>query len=105
VKPKPDVSGFALDPNAFLDGAEGEAGAAPARLASATPSPSPVTRRAITIEVVAPEATVQKLFRLRWSVAQALRAAAVRETDEQGRRVTETEIVERLLRQKFMEHN
>lgn len=50
------------------------------------------------IEVSAPVPTVQKMFRLRWNIAAELKAEAGRESSREGRRVTETEIVERLLK-------
>lgn len=51
--------------------------------------------------VYKPEPTVQKLFRLRWDTAQALKTAAQAASIEEGRRVTETEIVEQLLRRQL----
>lgn len=103
MKPKPDVSRFVRDPNEFLNGAETGTGSAGANVPSRQRYPQAQERQAITMEVVAPEATVQKLFRLRWSVVQALRAAVAWETQAQGRRVTETEIVEGLLRERYMQ--
>ena len=73
---------FAKDPNAFLDGASADAPAVPTTLAIAKPEP-----------------TVQKLFRLRWELASALKMGAAQENAASGRRVTETEIIERLLRE------
>jgi hypothetical protein len=46
-------------------------------------------------------ATVQKLFRLRWDTANALRMGAAQLSTKQAKRVTETEIVERLIRAHF----
>jgi hypothetical protein len=43
--------------------------------------------------------TVQKLFRMRWDIAKALKDAA--NASQYRARVTETEIVERLLKQHF----
>lgn len=48
-----------------------------------------------------PIPTVQKLFRLRWDTANALRMGAAQMSTKQARRVTETEIVESLIRQHF----
>lgn len=89
MKGKPDLRGLdrtpRLDPNDFLDGADSDQ--------------SQATRRERT-ELVAtkPEPTIQKLFRLRWDVANALKMEAAQASVEQGRRVTETEIVEELIR-------
>jgi hypothetical protein len=76
MKLKPDVS-------AFLDGA--------------TETPT----QKIMVEINKPEPTVQKMFRLRWDVASALKLKALQESALNRRRVTETEIVERLLQQYF----
>lgn len=86
MKVKPDVSGFSgsvKDPNDFLDGAGVDGGK---------------EARTVLIHVAKPEATVQKLFRLRWDSAGALKVGAAQESASSGRRVTETEIVERLVR-------
>lgn len=87
MRTKPDVSGFLpvpKDPTTFLNGAE------------AVPEAKTVTR-----DVPKPEPTVQKLFRLRWEVVNALKAGAAQESATSRRRVTETEIVERLLREHY----
>ncbi|WP_200155325.1 hypothetical protein, partial [Chromatium okenii] len=81
-KLKPDVSAFMKDPNAFLDGA----------------AETPRTQT-VMVEITKPEPTVQKLFRLQWDVASALKLRALQESASSRRRVTETEIVERLLRE------
>lgn len=89
MKAKPDLRGLdrtsRRDPNDFLNGADPERGQAP-----------PMERSS---QVAAkPEPTIQKLFRLRWDVANALKTEAAKSSVEQGRRVTETEIVEELIR-------
>lgn len=103
MKPKPDVTpfdGLSKDPSEFLDGARTES---PGRPAVGIPSPSPSPARAqpetreVTLAVAKPEPTVAKMFRLRWDVAAALKFGAAQESMTSGRRVTETEIVERLL--------
>ncbi|MBV5308369.1 hypothetical protein [Chromatium okenii] len=76
MKLKPDVS-------AFLDGA----------------TETPIQK--IMVEITKPEPTVQKMFRLRWDVASTLKLKALQESATSRRRVTETEIVERLLQQYF----
>jgi hypothetical protein len=94
MRTKPDVSDFAQaprDPSAFLDGAG----------ADFPPPPAAPGPRTVLVELVKPEPTVQKLFRLRWDVASALKVGAAQESAANGRRVTETEIVERLLRQHY----
>ena len=90
MKPKPDVS-------TFLDGATPELPRQPSRQ---TEAKAPAGRT-VTIEVTKPEPTIQKLFRLRWDVANALKMGALQESAATGRRVTETEIIERLLRAHF----
>ena len=94
MKGKPDISDFsggAKDVDAFLDGASADVPAgrsgADARKGAAEPGK--------------PEVIVQKMFRLRWETSQALKAGALQETARNGRRVTETEIVERLIREHF----
>jgi hypothetical protein len=89
MKSKPDLRGISqpsrLDPNDFLDGADSEQG-------------QTIRRDRKELIPAKPEPTVQKLFRLRWDVANALKMEAAQSSVEQGRRVTETEIVERLIR-------
>ncbi|NCA72049.1 MAG: hypothetical protein EOM91_18610 [Sphingobacteriia bacterium] len=103
MKPKPDVSSFdglSKDPSDFLDGARTES---PGRPAVGTPTPAPVQpeTREVTLAVAKPEPTVPKMFRLRWDVAAALKFGAAQESITSGRRVTETEIVERLLKKYY----
>lgn len=95
MKKKPDISGFGLpkDPSAFLEAGAGD-------LANSTAGPTRPTA-APTLPAKKPEPTVQKLFRLRWDTANALKVGAVRESIENGSRVTETEIVEGLIRKHF----
>jgi hypothetical protein len=89
MKSKPDLRGFdrtsRRDPNDFLDGADSEQGQA-------------IRRERTELVAAKPEPTIQKLFRLRWDVANALKMEAAQASVEQGRRVTETEIVEELIR-------
>jgi hypothetical protein len=99
MKPKPDVSGFSpkqRDPDAFLEGAVSESPVKPGPKSSGTALAMPVLS-----DVVKPEPIVQKLFRLRWDSAYALKLGAAHESAAQCRRVTETEIVERLLRDHY----
>lgn len=94
MKKKPDISSFGLakDPSAFLEAGAGDlANSGTSQARPAPPAPSPKK----------PEPTVQKLFRLRWDTANALKIGAVRESIENGSRVTETEIVEELIRKHF----
>lgn len=94
MRTKPDTSDFESlpkDPNEFLDGAQSEF---PERATAQQP-------RTVTFEIRKPEPTVQKLFRLRWDIAAALKAGAAQETATLRRRVTETEIIERLLREHY----
>ena len=93
MKTKPDIRAFVADkdPTAFL---EGGAGDKPNRATSPKTAPEPA-------EPAKPELTVQKPFRLRWDVANALKMGALQESISSGKRVTETEIVEALIRQRF----
>lgn len=94
MKKKPDISPFGLakDPSAFLEAGAGDvANAGTNQTRQAPPTPAPKK----------PEPTVQKLFRLRWDTANALKIGAVRESIDNGSRVTETEIVEELIRKHF----
>jgi hypothetical protein len=91
VKKKPDISSFGLskDPSAFLEAGAGDLASNSAAQARQAQPPKK------------PEPTIQKLFRLRWDTAYALKMHAVRESVESGSRVTETEIVEALIRKHF----
>lgn len=91
MRGKPDLSGIATpakDPTAFIEGGAGD-------VADKTSAP----KQAI-VDEEPPVPTVQKLFRLRWDVARALKAKAA-EASGPGHRVTETEIVEDLLKRHF----
>jgi len=44
---------------------------------------------------------VQKLFRLRWDIDCALKLGAAQESAKTGKRVTETEIVQQLLKKHY----
>jgi len=93
MKRKPDVSQFSTrrDPNELLEGAD------EARQVKSEPTPpkEPPTSQTVTITLPKPEPTVQKRFRLRWDVANALKVGAAEESAASGRGVTETEIIER----------
>jgi hypothetical protein len=116
MKRKPDISSVSRpskDPTAFLEGGSADRSengaapaaeapaAAPAPTAKAAPAPAAAPSPAPSEELVMPVATVQKLFRLRWDTANALRMGAAQLSTKQGKRVTETEIVERLIRAHF----
>ena len=91
MRGKPDLTGIATplrDPTAFLEGGAGDVADKAHRDA-----PKPAAHEP-------PVALVQKLFRIRWDLAKALKDAANAESVP-GHRVTETEIVERLLKQHF----
>ncbi len=82
MRKKPDVSEFAplsKDPSDFLKGS--------------------FSKQNEEVQALKPEPTVQKIFRLRWDVANALKMYAAKQSVMSGRRVTETEIVESLLRE------
>lgn len=97
IKSKPDIKSFKKDPNDFLEGGEADKAVnKPVAREEARPkTPEPV------IEVVKPEPTVQKLFRLRWDIANALKIGAAHESAKTGKRVTETDIVQQLLKQHY----
>lgn len=93
MRGKPDLSGITpprKDPTAFLEGATEDC---------ITPTRSS-TANHISAHVAEfpPMPTVQKLFRIRWDIAKGLKNGAIAESSP-GCRVTETEIVERLLKQ------
>lgn len=100
MKAKPDISGFVggKDPTAFLEAGAGD------RPGQGSLSASKAKEAEREVEVAAPakpEPTVQKLFRLRWDVANALKMGATQASIAAGKRVTETEIVEGLIRERF----
>jgi len=95
MKAKPDISGFVAgkNPSAFLEGGAGDqVNRTGAQTRAAARKAAPPLK---------PEPTVQKLFRLRWDVANALKMGATEASIASGQRVTETEIVETLIRNHF----
>lgn len=105
MKKKPDISDFApsaKDPSGFIEGAFADrTEKAQMLLPPHPPSPAAATAPGENAEVLKPEPTVQKLFRLRWDTANALRLGAATQSTTRGKRVTETEIVETLIRSHF----
>lgn len=99
IKSKPDIKSFNKDPNEFLEG--GEADKAMSKSRSRQESASVEGTMAHAIEAFKPEPTVQKLFRLRWDIANALKLGAVQESAKTGKRVTETEIIQQLLKKHY----
>jgi hypothetical protein len=99
MKGKPDLSGFTPRPapakplDDFLREGAADQAAAEGSVAAAQFGGADDAGK--------PEPTVQKLFRLRWDTVSALRTGAAQESAAQGRRVTETEIVETLIRKRF----
>ena len=69
IRGKPDVDDFIAEPDAPKDDG-------------------------ITVTFRAPHPTVQRNFRLRWETAAKLKAEAARRSHEEGRKVTENELVE-----------
>jgi len=92
MKAKPDLSSFRAgkDPTDFLEGGAGDR-------SNRVPSEKPHQ----DVQPAKPEPTVQKLFRFRWDTAQALKRGVVDQSESSGSRVTETEIVEALVRAHF----
>ncbi|MBD8496499.1 hypothetical protein IFR09_20965 [Pseudomonas syringae] len=95
IKSKPDIKSFKKDPNEFLEG--GEADKALNKVAAHQEA---VTQEPL-IEAFKPEPTIQKLFRLRWDIANALKIGAAQESAKSGKRVTETDIVQQLLKKHY----
>jgi hypothetical protein len=99
IKAKPDIKSFKKDPTEFLEG--GEADKAMAKKPVELDSPPVAEPQAQVIEAFKPEPTVQKLFRLRWDIANALKLGAAQESARTGKRVTETDIVQQLLKKHY----
>ena len=99
IKSKPDIKSFNKDPNDFLEG--GEADKALSKSRSATEKAAVEKNTVYVIEAFKPEPTVQKLFRLRWDIANALKLGAAHESAKTGKRVTETDIVQQLLKKHY----
>ncbi|MFS2161743.1 hypothetical protein ACCD10_31030 [Pseudomonas sp. Pseusp122] len=98
IKAKPDIKSFKKDPTEFLEGGEADKAMAKKPIeAQSAPAEEPKVQTIQTIEVFKPEPTVQKLFRLRWDIANALKIGAAQESARTGKRVTETDIVQQLL--------
>lgn len=93
MKKKPDVSFFVnykKDPASFLEGGIADAA-----------DNFEINNNSDSKKKTTPENIVQKLFRLRWSTASALKIGAAKESATTGRRVTETEIVYSLIREHY----
>lgn len=99
IKAKPDIKSFKKDPTEFLEGGEADKAIAKKSIeAKGTPVEEPKVQ---VIEAFKPEPTVQKLFRLRWDIANALKLGAAQESARTGKRVTETDIVQQLLKKYY----
>lgn len=97
MKSKPDVSGFIpkRDPTEFLEGGAADRAERPM-------PPTVAATVKVTVDASArPEPTVQKLFRLRWDVANALKTEVQQHVQDGKGRITETEIVENLLKDRY----
>lgn len=92
MKKKPDISSFVAgkDPSDFLEAGAGDRADRPKSLPAAAAAP--------VSQATPPDPTIQKLFRLRWDTANALKMGATQASIAGGKRVTETEIVEDLVR-------
>lgn len=95
IKSKPDIKSFKKDPNEFLEGGEADKA-----LNKVVVREEPVVQEPV-IEAFKPEPTIQKLFRLRWDIANALKMGAAQESARSGKRVTETDIVQQLLKKHY----
>ena len=94
MKDKPDV-------RAFLDAGEQESATPAAPQASPSPAAQGAQGQGVTVTLAPPRQRVQKIFRLRWDISAALKVAAIQESEREDRRVSETEIVERILKKHF----
>ncbi|EPJ75762.1 hypothetical protein CFII64_28124 [Pseudomonas sp. CFII64] len=99
IKSKPDIKSFNKDPNDFLEGGEADKALSKSRSAPERAIVGDATTSAI--EAFKPEPTVQKLFRLRWDIANALKLGAAQESAKTGKRVTETDIIQQLLKKHY----
>jgi hypothetical protein len=99
IKSKPDIKSFNKDPNDFLEGGEADKALSKPRSAAEKTAAEPPA--AYMIEAFKPEPTVQKLFRLRWDIANALKLGAAQESAKTGKRVTETDIIQQLLKKHY----
>ncbi|MCD5995574.1 hypothetical protein KDX38_18345 [Pseudomonas sp. CDFA 602] len=99
IKSKPDIKSFNKDPNDFLEG--GEADKALSKSRQVKEQPEVEASAAQPMDAFKPEPTVQKLFRLRWDIANALKLGAAQESARTGKRVTETDIVQQLLKKHY----
>lgn len=99
IKAKPDIKSYKKDPNEFLEG--GEADKALSKNTSTRKQPEIEETASYMIEALKPEPTVQKLFRLRWDIACALKLGAAQESAKTGKRVTETDIIQQLLKKHY----
>jgi len=99
IKSKPDIKSFKKDPNDFLEG--GEADKALSKSHSTTEKAAVEEATAHVVVAFKPEPTVQKLFRLRWDIANALKLGVAQESAKTGKRVTETDIVQQLLKNHY----
>ena len=99
IKSKPNIKRFNNDLNDFLEGGEADKALSQSRLSPEKAVVEETTTYAI--EVFKPEPTVQKLFRLRSDIATALKLGAAQESAKAGKRVTETDIVQQLLKKHY----
>lgn len=88
MRKKPDTRAFvAKDPNAFLDGVSGEGIST-----EQPPKPAPAVGRPVG------QPKLTKIFNLTPDLVQALKREAFERSSQEGRRVTETELVDAALR-------
>lgn len=99
IKSKPNINTFKNNPDDFLEG--GEADKAIIKKRDSVRKDTSIDSLASTQQNFKPEPTVQKLFRLRWDIANALKINAAKESARTGKRVTETDIVQNLLKKYY----
>ncbi len=80
---------------------KGEADKALSKSASTRKQPEVEETASYMIEALKPEPTVQKLFRLRWTSLALLNLEPLQESAKTGKRVTETDIVQQLLKKHY----
>ena len=93
IKGKPDTSMFSQmkDPTKFLEGAS---------LENFENSNLKVSNNSVS-DIKKLDPVFQKMFRLRLDTINSLKVGAAQESVDSGRRITETEIVERLVRKYY----
>ena len=91
MKDKPDIQAL----QNFINAGDRES------LAPDEVEPDEIPTQGVTVTLTPPRQRVQKIFRIRWDVVAALKVASMQESEKLDRRVSEAEIVERILKKHF----